>query len=348
MEKRTTIYDIAQQAKVSPSTVSRVLSKAQYPVKAEVRQRVLEVAKELNYYPNVQARNLKSHTSNNIGVILPAIDDPFYPSIVRGVEDEAVRNNFSIMVCSSNKKQDRIDRYVRSLAEQNVRGIMAIYLDFFPDAMNDFINHGGVVVAVSIPGFTIPDVYNIIVDTGREAYLLTKHLLELGHRRIALLIGSPNTKIRMVRIEGYKRALQEYGIPYEKKYVITCREEDRDGTGECKYGQRMAERLLQEVPEVTGIVCVNDMVALACMHVLQEHGKRIPEDYSVTGMDDAYFSRMIRPEMTTIQFDKYQLGKEMVRIFIEALKKGQKEVLHDYGSHISIVVRKSTGPPRAE
>ena len=132
---KVTIHDVARAANVSPATVSRVLNNSDHPVKPELKEKILLASKQLGYIPNLQARNLKSKKSTSIGIIIPSIANPFYPSIVRGIEDEIVSRNYHMSISSCDRDKERINYSIENMLAVNVQGIISIYIDEIPEAM---------------------------------------------------------------------------------------------------------------------------------------------------------------------------------------------------------------------
>ncbi len=143
-----TIYDIAKEAKVSPATVSRVLNHSSHPVKQELRERIIEASKRMGYIPNLQARNLKNQTSTSIGIIIPSIANPFYPSIVRGIEDEIVARNYHMIISSCDRNIERTNYSIENMLAVNVQGIISIYMDEVPQGLLKLTERGGTALNV--------------------------------------------------------------------------------------------------------------------------------------------------------------------------------------------------------
>jgi LacI family transcriptional regulator len=352
MKKKVTIYDIAKEVNFSPSTVSRVLGNSKRPVNPEIRQIVEEAAKKMEYYPNTMARNLKTNNNNTIGVILPSIANPFYPSIVRGIEDEAILNNYSISLCSCDHEKGRMNEYFEKLIENRVKGLIAIHLDCIPTAMNNFISRDGKVLTVGTKKQSFPYCGTIAFDKEAEAYTVTKHLLELGHREIAIFLSSINNHIRQEKLSGYKKALAEYNIKDYEKHIFIKEEhsvssEPIDSSPDCSTGIYCAQKLLENENNVTGIVCMNDLVALGCISEIKKLGYSIPEDYSIIGFDDSFFSSLIEPQITTLRIDKYQLGKSAMQLMIEMLKSNTSSIRKDFSDQVELVIRNSTCAPKS-
>ncbi len=350
MDKKVTIYDIANKVNFSASTVSRVLSNSKRTVNPEIRKIVEEAARKMNYYPNTMARNLKKNNNCTIGVVLPSIANPYYPSIVRGMEDEAILKDYSINICSCDREKEKIDMYFERLIENRVSGIITIYLDELPKAVENYINRGGKVLTIGTKEQSFPSCGAMYFDKEYEAYIATKHLLELGHRHVALFLSSINNHIRVEKLNGYKKALKEYGIEYNQQYLFIndssdTNLEDLDSVPDCNTGIHCAEKLLKASNNVTGIVCMNDLVALGCISVLKRHGLHIPNDYSIIGFDDTFFSNLIEPQITTLKINKYQLGQQAIKIMFEMLNNEDYSLNKDFSDTVKLVIRNSTAHP---
>jgi LacI family transcriptional regulator len=352
LKKKVTIYDIAKEVNYSVSTVSRVLGNSKRTVNPEIKRVIEEAAKRMHYYPNTLARNLKTNTNDTIGIVLPSIANPFYPSIVRGMEDEAMLNGYSINICSCDSEKKRIDRYFEKLIENGVSGIITIYLDEMPLSLENYISRGGKVLTIGTKEQSFHGCAGIHFDKEEEAYLATKHLLELGHRHIALFLLSFSNTIRIEKYKGYKKALHEYGIEETKQYVYLLEEDDiqqgdLDSSSECNAGIHCAKKLIAESNAVTAIVCMNDLVALGCISELKASGYRVPEDYSVIGFDDSFFSKLVDPQITTIKIDKYDLGKEAIKVMLDIFEDASRTYEKDFSDSTKLIVRKSTSYPRS-
>ena len=159
---KVTIHDVARAANVSPATVSRVLNNSDHPVKPELKEKILLASKQLGYIPNLQARNLKSKKSTSIGIIIPSIANPFYPSIVRGIEDEIVSRNYHMSISSCDRDKERINYSIENMLAVNVQGIISIYIDEIPEAMFRLVKRGGVALNVVSNGICIPDMHTTL------------------------------------------------------------------------------------------------------------------------------------------------------------------------------------------
>lgn len=348
--KRITIYDIAKKINVSPSTISRVLGNSDYPVSHELREKVLKAAKEMNYHPNLWARNLKKKNSRNIGIVLPSISNPFYPSVVRGIEDVAYENDYTLFICSGDRNKEREKNYIKYLMENFARGIITIFTDPTTDGINDFVNQGGVVLSIHGEKLDNPQICGFYFDKNREGYIATRHLIDLGHKKIAFLTAPLTNPLRIHKIEGYKRALVEAGIAINEEYIyIASREYDvdyMDNVYDCQVGLELTRQLLLKNPEVTAILCMNDIMALGCISELQNQGYKIPEDYSVVGFDDSFFSNLIKPKITTVRFEKYNIGRLAMQMLNDIIEGKQQIKQHNFSNYAHLEIRESSGKPR--
>lgn len=346
--KRVTIYDIAKRVNVSPSTISRVLSNSNYPVSEKLREKILKAADEMNYYPNLSARSLKKQDSRNIGIVLPSISNPFYPSVVKGIEDVAYKNNYTLFICSSDSIKDREKNYIKLLMQNFVRGIITIFIDPVTEEINEYIEQGGKVLSIYTKKLFKPKAHVFYFDRYHEGYAATKHLIDLGHKKIAFLTPPLINTIRQDRIQGYKKALEEAGI--KDTYIYLDSQHDNidylDNVYDCKIGVDLTNRLLRENPEITGIICMNDIIALACISTLQENGYNVPADYSVIGFDDLFFSNLVNPKLTTMRFEKYKVGKLAMETLIEIMEEKRDVEQVDLSSYLHLVVRESSSKPR--
>jgi LacI family transcriptional regulator len=350
MDKRVTIYDIAKKLNLSASTVSRVLSNSTRPVNPEIQKMVEETAKKMHYYPNTLARGLKTDNNRSLGVILPSIANPFYPSIVRGMEDEADLLRYSIHICSCDRNEAKINRYLEKSIENRISGLLAMYLDTMPKGLENFLDRGGKAVVVGTKTQIYPGCGSLCFDKELESYLATRHLLELGHRNIALFLSTVDNQIRLDKQNGYRKALREYGIEDTEKFLYVHAEdpetEDPDSVPDCNTGISCAMQLVDDANKVTGIVCMNDLVALGCLSVLKNQGFSIPRDFSVIGFDDTFFSHLIEPKLTTLKVDKYALGRQAVRMLVQMIEGNGEPTRVDFSSTVNLVVRESTAEPK--
>jgi len=353
--KATTIYDIARLVKVSPSTVSRALTHSDHPVSSDVRERILQAAKELNYIPNSQARYLKTQNNPSVGIIIPSIDNPFYPSLVRGMADVATEQNYSIYLSNCDREYRLTDRQVQNLLELNVHGIISVYLDTMTPNLQNFVKRGGILVSLSSESTYFEGAHNIRVDKILETEIAVKHLLECGHRRIALFMDALNCQIRHDKVAGYRQTLEAAGVVprAEELYVYgtDCgRDDDSRGKTDADRGETFVEAFLERTPECTAILCMNDMLAMGVCAALRKRGYRVPEDFSVMGYDNLFISPYCYPPLTTVALDQYAWGQRLMRYLLQIISGAEERsgtcFPKDLLEPVYLIRRESTAAPR--
>lgn len=351
----TTIYDIANRVGVSPSTVSRVLSGANHSVSAQVRDRVQKAAWDMNYIPNSQARYLKTRNNPSVGILVPSIENPFYPSIVCGAADIAAARGYFIYLISCNRDYIRIDQQVQSLLELNVKGMISVYLDTLTPSLKNFVGRGGRLVSLSGYSFYFDGAYNLQTDKTEEARIAMRHLLGLGHRKIAIFMNEMSCNVRFDKIEGYRQMLQEAGIPLREDYIYVygrdCGERDSSDWKDVEEGETFVECLLERTPEVTAILCMNDNIALGVCAALRARGYRVPQDYSVMGFDNAFFSNYCSPTLTTVALERCEWGRVLMKYLLDIIENPNPPAPSAPAPNtlltpVYLIERESTGAPR--
>lgn len=325
-KKRVTIHDIARIAGVSSATVSRVLSKSSYPVSSELRQKIEQLAEEHDYIPNMVGKQLKTHTNTTIGVIVPTISNPFYSSVVLGIEEVARRNNYHVFLCNSLQNPKQEDEYLEKLFENQVKGVILSSISFNRKLMSRLIKLGLKVIAIDQP-LDLPDILQIKFDYRKGGYMAAKYLADQGHRRIAYVTAPLDRPSRQSIYEGYLDALQEAGIAVEEQLVKVSEPTGGDETrGEFENGKLLTRQLLELSELPTAIFACNDMTAFGVISELSQHGVKIPEHISVVGFDNIDFSQMIAPPLTTINQPSYEMGKLAYNMLMELMNGGQAEM----------------------
>lgn len=326
--KRVTIYDIARAANTSATTVSRVLSNKGYPVREELRARVLKAVQDLNYKPNVIAQSLKSNKSMDIGVMIPTITNPFYSNAVLGMEEIANRNNYNIFLCNTLRDPERELKYLQMLYEKQVKGIILSPVSENSSAIDEIRSNG---VSFVLLDQKIHDVDCSFVgfDVRAGARKGMKHLIELGHRKIALITTPVTRWTRRMVLQGYRDALDNASMTYDEKYVLVSGQEEEYEEGyEVKAGRALADEFLKKKIDATAVLAVNDMMAFGFIQELNRKGIKVPEDVSVMGFDDIPFASLFSPALTTISYPSYDTGKLAVQILLEGLNEDKEFILN--------------------
>lgn len=333
---RITMEDVAERAGVSVTTVSHVINRTR-PVSEELRTRVLAAMDELGYRPNLLARSLRRGRTHTIGMILPDNVNPFFAEVARGVEDTAFGQGYSVVICNTDGDLDKESFYASLLAEKRMDGIIFVAAGGSAEQVRALQDRGMLVVVVDreLPEVAVDQV---LTDNAHGGYLATRHLIELGHRRIGCITGPSDVTPSAERVTGYRRALEEAGIPIDERIIVR-------GDFQCESGYRVAQHLLTLAQPPTAIFACNDLMAIGAISAAVSLGYRIPEDISVVGFDDIRLSSYTNPPLTTVHQPIYEIGVLATTILLERMKDRtmppSRRVLETH-----LIVRQSTAPPR--
>lgn len=338
------LEDVARQANVSLTTASRVLSSSPHPVSDEKRERVLLAARELNYSPSLLAQAMVTGDTHIVGVIVGDAADPYFASIVRGVEDVARANHYLVIVCDSDRDPEVELSYVQTLNSYRVDGVIfaggglsdAKYLAGIEPLLKNFRERGAGFVSL---GKQLFPSYSVLVNFKELAHDAVEYLTGLGHRKIAYISGPPLLTTTQHRFEGYATALKAHQITINPDYLFE---------GDFKYesGKRAGEQISAMQNRPTAVMASNDLMALGCMTALKESGLRIPEDISVIGIDDIPFAKFIEPSLTTVSIPLYELGKIGMESLLQ-LRAGDAALQEEVFLPHKLIVRNSTAKPAA-
>jgi DNA-binding LacI/PurR family transcriptional regulator len=328
-----TLYELAKAAGVSISTVSRVMSNSDYPVKEVTRQRVLAVAGELGYRPNLVARGLRTDQTCMIGMIVDNICSPFTPIIIRGILDHLKGHGYSSIVINSDWDPKKETEAIHDLISRSIDGIVFVesWLRGTSTTL-DLENKPYVFVHRLFSGSCRN---SVIVDDLYGARLAVEHLVMLGHRRIGYINGPEGWDASTNRLIGYKQILEEQGIPFDPDLV-------KGGDWEVQSGYPATKKLLALSQPPTAIFAANDLMALGAIFAIQEVGLHVPGDIAVVGYDDREIASISRPTITTVTLPCYEMGQTSARLLLDLLGKqeGSEEPVRIQGK---LIVRESCG-----
>ncbi|WP_346766923.1 LacI family DNA-binding transcriptional regulator [Lysinibacillus sphaericus] len=332
--RRWTIKDIAKQAGVSITTVSRVLNEKEEGMSPKTREKVLKVMEEVDFQPNQFARGLVTKRSKIFGLIIPNISNPYFPELCRGVEDEANEREYSLIICNSDDQSDKEKRYLRLLEEQQVDGIIFSAKDSLESSDEEQLSRAKIPFVLVDRGKNEKNHSSVFLDNDKGGYLAGKHLTELGHRKIACIIGPKSISLTIDRLEGFKRALAESGVELLPSHII-----EGDFQMEMAY-QKSKDLILKK--EVTAIFAFNDVMAFGVYRMAHELGIHIPRDLSIVGFDDIPLVSALIPMLTTIRQDTYLMGREAVKLLIQKLENNETQSIM---FNPTLVVRESSTSP---
>lgn len=306
-EKEITIYDIAKHLNISATTVSRGL-KDHPTINKNTRKKIAEAARQLGYRSNTFASSLRSKRTFTIGVIVPRLNSNFMSSVLAGMEDAASREGYNLIISQSLEKAEKEKVNAQTMFNKRVDGLM---VSLAYDTEN--IHHFQPFFTKNIPVIFFDRVYPhsdstcIVIDNYSAAYNATKHLIEQGCRRIMHLGGSKLRNVYADRIGGYKQALKDHKIPFSESLVYISNLSEEAGV---KAAKHILSLKVKERPD--GVFSANDSAAVYCMIALKEAGIRIPADIAFVGFNNDPISRVIEPNLTTVNYSGYSIGEAAV------------------------------------
>ncbi|MDF2815323.1 MAG: LacI family transcriptional regulator [Paenibacillus sp.] len=326
MTKRVTIHDIARMAEVSSATVSRVLSSSTYPVSEKLRNKIQQLAEEMNYIPNMIGKQLKTDRNMTLGVIIPSISNPFYASVMLGVEEIARKSGYHVLLCNSLQDGKLEEGYLQTLFEKQVKGVILSSISGNKKLMNHLISLGLHLVVID-QKIDLSNVLQIEFDYRQGGHMAADYLLQQGHRRIGYVTAPFDRPSRINIYQGFIEAIHESGTPFNEDYLQVSSVEKGlyDGIFEFENGKALTRNLLQLPEPPTAIFACNDLTAFGVINELNAHGLRVPDDISVMGFDNIEFSQMITPSLTTIKQPDYEMGKLACNMLLEKLQDGSSQ-----------------------
>jgi DNA-binding LacI/PurR family transcriptional regulator len=334
-KKPPTISDVAQRAKVSIATVSRVLNSSA-PVAKEKARSVHQAIQELNYVPRSAARILASQKTRTIGLILPEISGAFFPPILRGIEAEATQAGYDLLINTTQIAQDKSLPF-RTLGEHNTDGVIIFTASLNENTMRYLFRIGFPMVLLHQTPPEDMQVPLITIENKSGARKIVEHLIEVhGCHRIAFLRGPDEHEDSKWREKGYREALQAHDIPLDSALIAN------GGFDENEARNAVEEWLLNGI-EFEAIFCGDDDAAIGVLAALQQAGKQVPEEVAVVGFDDVPVARFLVPPLTTVCAPIEQVGREAVQQLIKIIKGESADLVTLLPT--SIVIRQSCGCP---
>lgn len=307
----STMADVARHAGVDVSTVSRALNeRTAGMLRAETVERVLASAAELGYRPNVLARGLRTQRSHTVGMIIPDLTNPFFPPVVRGVEDALDAADYTLIVANTDNDPRRDARSLQTMIGRQVDGLILATSHLDGDGAADLGTLPVVLVNRRGRGTRAP---SIVPDDRAGVSLVVDHLAELGHRRIAHVAGPPDTSTGLTRAEAFRDCAAALGAFDETLVEPAPVFAVEDGRVAC-------ERLLDRCDDVTAIVAANDLIAIGCLVELRRRGVRVPDDVSLVGFNDMPLVDLIDPPLTTVRVPQYDMGVAAGRMLLGLLQ----------------------------
>jgi len=338
------LAEVARRSGVSLSTASRVLNPAStHAVSEATRRRVQEVAEALDFHPNGIARSLQARRSLLIAIVVHDVRDPYFNECARAASDEAAASGYLSVICNTDRDVETELRYVQALRQNRVAGILfigggledATYQRDLARHLTAIRAYGGAAVALGPRGDRLPAE---VPDNHGGARLAIRHLLSLGHRRVAFIDGPPGLITSRERHAGYRAELTDAGVPYQDELV-------ESGGFSVEGGAAAMRRLLERKARFTAVFASNDAMAIGAVQALRLAGLKIPDDVSVVGFDAIPFVQWMDPPLTTISVPMAEIGRSGARRLV-ALIDGKPDAGRKVNVHPTLLVELgSTGPP---
>jgi LacI family transcriptional regulator len=336
---QNTMRHVAMLAGVSIATVSAVINgtAAVRPVR---KQRVLDAMAALNYFPDAIARGLKTGKSNAIGVVVPDITNAFYPEVIRGVEEVARTAHYSVLLCDSNEDPQREAEHLNSLFARRVDGVLLAGCIDSTANSGTFRGRYPIIFLDRIPPIACDGA--VSSDNIQAGVTATRHLIALGHQRIAMVVGHLGLSPHRERLEGFRKAMQQSHLPILDEYLIAGDVQIEDSLRSC--------RALLDLPHPpTAIMVGNNKLLLGVLAGLEERAIQVPDQISILGFDDSLWNRYFSPSLTAVAQSTFEMGQRACELLLHHIN-AQKEQQHA-PARISLAtelrIRNSTAPPPA-
>lgn len=311
------IREVAAAARVSVATISRVLN-GKGPIHPETRQRVLEVVADLGYVPHSGARSLSTRQTRSIGVILPDVYGEFFSELIRGIDQESKRAGYHLLVSGSHSDPAEVDALLRAL-HGRVDGLIV---------MASMRNAGAIRIPPGVPAIFLGDPPSpgshpsLRIDNAGGARAVAEHLLDLGHRRIAVISGPAENSDAEARLLGFREALAARGVELEPDLLV-------QGDFREESGRAAAQALAARKSRPSAIFATNDAMAIGCLSALREAGLSVPGDLAIAGFDDVPIARYLAPPLTSVRVAIAEMGERAMARLLAGLEGRGAEPLEE-------------------
>ncbi|MDD5468784.1 MAG: LacI family DNA-binding transcriptional regulator [Anaerolineales bacterium] len=331
---KVTIKDVAKHAGVSPATAARVVGGYGY-VAEETRRKVQEAVRVLGYRPNTIARSMVTKSTRTIGVVITDITNPFFAQLVRSIEEVAWQRGYTLILANTDEDSQREQAVLNALLEKRVDAFILVPASSqsLPH-LHDLVRQEAPVVLVdrAVEGLAVD---MVMVDNEAGAYQAVRHLIDLGHRRIGIVLDKLDITTNKERLKGYRRALQESGLSAEAVPIQSCHY-----TSQSAY--QVVNRMLGEPGQPTALFTANNFMTIGALKAVQEAGLRVPEDIALVGFDDLEWTQLNAPQLTIVAQPVTQMGEIAAQIIISRLQGGSAPPM-EIRLKTTFIVRTSCG-----
>lgn len=327
------IYDVAKEAGVSISTVSRVIQGASN-VLPETRVRIEEAIHKLDYHPNRLAQQFRTQQTKMVLVIFPEIGNPFFAEILSGIESVAAKNNYTVLLVDSHGEPSIESKCYGMLSQKLVDGIITFSIGIPKDELKQLVTQYPIVIGIRY--FADNTVPNVTIDNIKAIKDITSYMLNLGHKKVCYLAGPADVPIYQDRVNGYLEALKERGLPLDRKLIVNCVPSVQGGY------DAVSSLLRGENPKFSALVASGDTMAIGAIRALNDFGKKVPEDVAVSGFDDVELAALFSPPLTTVRQPKHQIGVRTAEKLLDIIAGKSQVTSRDVLSY-ELVIRESSG-----
>jgi LacI family transcriptional regulator len=308
--------DVAREAGVSLMTVSRVVNDKD-GIRTETRQRVQEVIERLGYRPSNLARGLATQKTGTIGLVVPDNANPFFSEVARGVEHLAYINGYTVFLCNTEENTKREYDILRLLDDHRVDGVILCSPRLEDADLLEAIARQPATVLVNRPLHNNP-VASVMIDAQLGGRLIAGHLIEAGHKRIGILAGPRTSLSGRDRMMSFVQTIRDAGIEQPEEWILHCSPTIKGGTS-------AAKQLIQSYPELTALICFNDLVAVGALQACKQLGRSVPDSLAVTGFDDIPMAAFVTPALTTCHMHRHELGRQAMQLLLNLMTGEEHE-----------------------
>lgn len=332
-----TIIDVAREANVSPSTVSRVI--ADHPrISEKTKKKVREVMERMHYYPNFQARNLAARTTQTIGVVMAnsatlAFQNPFFPEVIRGISTTAHACQLGLYLSTGGTEEEIFQEVVAMVQGRKVDGVILLYSRVDDKTLNYLREMQFPFTIVGRPYDFENQIDFVDNDNKQIAKDVVNYLMDLGHREIAFIGGDVHFVVSADRLEGYRDALEDHQLKYQEKYFIQDFAFEQDG-------KEAIRQLMAEEQPPTALVAHDDSVAYEIIRYLEQLEIRVPEDVSIISFNNHALSEHVKPPLTSVDINIFELGIQATELLLKRIKQPESEASHQFVD-TTLIVRDS-------
>lgn len=333
--KQITIYDIAEALSLSPATISRGL-KDHPAIRKDTRKRIMDKAREMGYQHNSFASNLRRNRTNTIGVIVPRLNSYFMSTVIAGMEKVANAAGYNLIISQSMESVQKEISNVNTLFNSRVDGLLVSLAYDTED-----ISHFDMVLDKNIPliffdrVFEHPQCTSVVIDNYKAAYEVTQHLIAQGSKRIVHISANQKRNVYIDRLKGYRHALADANIPYDDNLVFYNNLSDQAGI-------EVSQAILAMDEKPDGIFSANDACAVSCIRQLKMAGVKVPQDIAVVGFNNDPLSKVIEPNLTSVNYPGQEMGEIAASTLIRRLDQREGVTLNTIVLRHDLVVRESS------